>query len=111
MAQTELYDPGRLIDDDLELVLIEKYPGNPAINHVPAYKFKIMPIDQDEEIGRIELKVGNTNHIVMYTGHMGYRLQHPTRTSGTPIRCQSLQIAFTPGAKSWIESAVDYTQS
>jgi predicted acetyltransferase len=72
MQPLELYDPGRLIDNDLELVLVKKYPGDPAINHVPAYKFKMTPVDQDEEIGRIELRVGNTDHIVMYAGHIGY---------------------------------------
>ena len=33
--------PGPLIDDDLELVLVEKIPGDPLINYVPAYKFKM----------------------------------------------------------------------
>ena len=29
-----------------------------------------------EEVGRIDLRVGNTRHIVMYAGHIGYRV-HP----------------------------------
>jgi len=76
MKPLELYDPGRLIDDDLELVLMEKYPGDPTIDHAPAYKFKMTPVDQHEEIGRIELRVANTDHIVMYAGHIGYSV-HP----------------------------------
>lgn len=68
----EFRNPGKLIDKELELVLVERYPGNPAINYVPAYKFKMTLVGQDEEIGRIELRVGNTDHVVMYGGHVGY---------------------------------------
>ena len=75
MIQIEFYDPGRLIDNDLELILVEKYPGDPAINYVPAYKFKMRPVDRDEEIGLIELRVGNTNQIIMYGGHIGYSVR------------------------------------
>jgi predicted acetyltransferase len=71
----EFHDPGKLIDRDLELVLVEKYPGNPAINYVPAYKFKMTLVGQDEGIGRIELRVGNIDHIVMYAGHIGYGVE------------------------------------
>jgi tagatose 1,6-diphosphate aldolase len=71
----EFYDPGRLIDDDLELVLVEKYPGDPAIDYAPAYKFKMALVDQDEEIGRIQLRVANIDHIVIYAGHIGYSVR------------------------------------
>ena len=62
----KFHDPGKLVDEELELVLVEKYPGDPTIGHVPAYKFRMTLVGQDEKIGRIELRVGNTNHIVMY---------------------------------------------
>jgi predicted acetyltransferase len=71
----EFRDPGKLMDQDLELVLVEKYPGNPAIEYVPAYKFKMTLVGQDEGIGHIELRVGNTDHIVMYGGHIGYSVE------------------------------------
>jgi len=32
MTMLDFHDPDRLIDDDLELVLVEKYPGDPVIN-------------------------------------------------------------------------------
>ena len=66
------HDPGRLVDGDLVLVLAEKYPGDPAINYVPAYKFSMTLGEQATEIGHIDLRVGNTNHIVMYGGHLAY---------------------------------------
>ncbi len=36
----------------------------------------MMLAGQDEEIGRIELRIRNTHHIVMYAGHIGFRV-HP----------------------------------
>jgi predicted acetyltransferase len=71
----EFHDPGRLVDGDLALVLAEKYPGDPAINYVPAYKFKLMLRDQPEEIGNIELRIGNTDSIVLYGGHIAYGVE------------------------------------
>jgi predicted acetyltransferase len=68
----EFHDPGQLIDDDLELILVEKYPGDPTIGYVPAYRFKMTLVGQDKQIGNIELRVGNTEHIVMYGGHIAY---------------------------------------
>ncbi len=71
----EFHDPGKLIDGELELVLAEKHPADPAKNWVPAYKFKMTLVGQDDEIGRIDLRIGNTNHLVMYGGHIGYRVE------------------------------------
>ncbi len=71
----EFHDPGELVDRDLALVLVEKYPGNLAINHVPTYKFKMTLVGQDDKIGHIDLRVGNVDHIVMYGGHIGYSVK------------------------------------
>lgn len=68
------HSPGQLMDGDLELILVEEYPGDPAANRVPAFKFRMSLIGQDNEIGRIELRVGNSEHLVMYAGHIGYEV-------------------------------------
>ena len=69
-------NPGTLIDGDLRLVLAGKYPGAPKEGVVPVYRFKMTLVGSREEIGRIDLRVGNTRYIVMYAGHIGYRV-HP----------------------------------
>lgn len=74
MREFSFHDPGKLINQDLELVLVARIPGDPAKNYVPAYKFQMRRAGQDEKIGSIELRVGNTKHIVMYGGHVGYRV-------------------------------------
>ena len=66
----EFYEPGKLIDGDLELVLFEKYPGDPSVGFVPDYKFKMM--SGDAEVGEIKLRIGNTLKLEMYFGQIGY---------------------------------------
>jgi len=69
----DFHDPGKLIDGDLELILVEKYPGNPAINYVPCYKFRMTLVgDHKAAVGQIDLRIGNTEHIIMYGAHFGY---------------------------------------
>jgi predicted acetyltransferase len=75
----EFLDPGPLIDDDLELVLVEKDPGDPSRGRVPAYRFKMIQVGQGEAVGRIELRIGGIPHILMYGGHIGYRVFEPHR--------------------------------
>jgi predicted acetyltransferase len=75
----EFHEPGELIDRDLKLVLKSKYPGDPDRNLAPVYRFRLTRVGQDEEIGRIDLRIGNTKHIIMYAGHIGYRVHQPHR--------------------------------
>lgn len=70
----EFYEPGRLVDGELELILVDKYPADPAKEHVPVYKFKMVHVGRDDPIGGIDLRVGDTEHIVRYAGHIGYRV-------------------------------------
>jgi tagatose 1,6-diphosphate aldolase len=71
----QLHDPGRLIDGELELVLAKACPGDPVKAKVPAYRFRMMLASHEQEIGHIELRVGNTDHIRRHAGHLGYRVE------------------------------------
>ena len=68
----EFQDPGQLIDDDLKLVLVEKFEGDAALSLVPSYKFRMTRTHDGQEMGRIDLRIGNVKSIVMYAGHIGY---------------------------------------
>ncbi len=65
-------DPGPLIDGDLSLIVRELYPGDPARSYVPAYRFKLTLTASGVEIGGIDLRIGNTERLVRYGGHIGY---------------------------------------
>lgn len=71
----QFHDPGPLIDGDLALILEERFPGDATYNY-PVYKFKMTQTGQAEEIGRIDLRISNLHRIVMYGGHIAYKV-HP----------------------------------
>ena len=75
----EFHDPGSLVDGDLELALIDKYPGDAALRWVPTYRFKMTLVGQSDLVGRIDLRMGNTEHILMYAGHIGYGVEEAYR--------------------------------
>src|SRR5204862_506037 len=68
----EFYDPGPLIDGDLQLVLKETRPAEPAKAYVPVYRFTMVRVGGEDEAGSIELRVGDTPHLIRYGGHIGY---------------------------------------
>jgi len=68
-------DTGPLTDGKLQLVVTELCEGDPAANRVPAYKFKMTPVGDEQEIGHIDLRIGNTDHLVMCGGHIGYGVE------------------------------------
>jgi len=65
-------NPGRLVDADLALVLEEHEASPETQGYVPAYVFTMTRVPDGEELGHITLRVGNTPHIVLYAGHIGY---------------------------------------
>jgi predicted acetyltransferase len=98
-------DPGTLIDDDMQLILVRKYPGDHTIDHAPAYKFRMTPVGRDQEMGRIELRIGNSEHIRKYAGHIGYGVRPEYRGHHYAARaCRLLlPLARSHGMKTlWI---------
>lgn len=70
----EFRDPGHLRDGELALVLIELCAGDPVKAHVPAYRFVMRVAGHQSAVGGIEFRVGDSDHIVKYAGHLGYRV-------------------------------------
>ena len=68
----QFLDPGELIDGELQLILKEKKPADPAKGFVPAYVFEMVLTGTDTVVGSINLRIGNTEHLVRYGGHIGY---------------------------------------
>jgi tagatose 1,6-diphosphate aldolase len=67
-------EPGPLVDADLELILTDIYSGNTSLQRVPVYQFDMTLTRQGVIIGKIDLRVGNTPHILNYGGHIGYEV-------------------------------------
>ena len=59
----EFLDPGKLIDDDLSLVLVKKVPANEEKGYFPVYEFEMRNTKTGEIIGDINLRIGyNEKH-------------------------------------------------
>ena len=72
MTDFRWFEPGEFIDEDLTLVLTEKTPPDPSKGFVPAYKFEMRLVGQTKKIGSIDLRVGDTEGLRMYAGHIAY---------------------------------------
>ena len=78
LVQTFL-DPGELIDSDLRLAVGELAPADPAKNSVPVYTFAMKLDGVRESVGGIQLRLGVTDHLVMYGGQIGYGVEESYR--------------------------------
>lgn len=67
-------NPGRLVDGDLELVLVKMTPADPATGHVPAYAFEMRHPGEATALGTIHLRVGSAAAL-RYPGHLGYEVK------------------------------------
>lgn len=85
-------DPGCLKDGELELELFRTYQGVTLQGDVPTYRFVMKQSGSDEEIGRIDLRVGNTERVVYYLGHIGYRVGVKFRGNRYAARATNLLL-------------------
>ena len=68
----EFIDPGLLIDGDLQLILVGKYPGDLSRGRVPSYDFAMRKRGETTKVGNISLRIGHIEHIEKFAGHIGY---------------------------------------
>ena len=71
-------NPGRLVDRDLELVLVEKYPGDMLKGYVPGYAFEMRRTGTTLVLGSIRLRIGSSAKL-RYPGHIGYAVNKKFR--------------------------------
>ena len=66
--------PGRLVNGDLELILVEKHLADSSRGYVPAYEFAMRLVGQNTNMGNISLRIGNDENLEKYAGHIGYNV-------------------------------------
>lgn len=84
-------DPGKLIDNDLELVLTRKTPANKEKGYFPAYEFEIRNRKTGIKMGGIHLRIGY-NENIKYGGNVGYGVDENYR--GQRYAARSLKLLF-----------------
>lgn len=85
-------DPGKLIDGDLELILVRRKSANRRKALVPAYIFSMQLVGTKHRVGQIDLRIGNTEMIVKYGGHAGYGVNESFR--GQRFAARSIRLLF-----------------
>jgi tagatose 1,6-diphosphate aldolase len=65
-------DPGALIDGDLELVLMVRSEPDLLRGWAPAYHFDMRHAETGQLLGGISFRVGRSEHLRLYAGHLGY---------------------------------------
>lgn len=85
-------EPGELIDDDLTLTLSAKVPRDKKKGFSPAYIFDMRHAESNEQMGRIDLRIGETTNLLMYGGQIGYGVEPPYR--GNRYASRSCKLLF-----------------
>lgn len=71
------YEP--FTDGEIEVVVKEKVPADPEKGYVPGYKFMLCLYGETKPMGRVNLRIADTEGIVKYIGHIGYGIEEKYR--------------------------------
>jgi tagatose 1,6-diphosphate aldolase len=79
MQDIVFHDYGTFTDGEIEVFVQETIPADDEHGQVPMYRFGIRPAGTDIVVGRVNLRIASTEDILMYAGHIGYRVEEPYR--------------------------------
>ena len=86
VVDIECIDPGVLVDGDLRLQLVERTPADHERGVDPAYQFVIVGTASGVVMGNINLRVGHTEHLKLYRGHIGFGVAERFRGNRLALR-------------------------
>jgi tagatose 1,6-diphosphate aldolase len=101
MSDFRFNDYGVLTDGEIELVISQKRPANPQKGYLPKYEFDIHLSGKPGAIGGVSLRIGNTEHVIKYAGHIGYGINERYRGNRYAAKACNLvrQVALDHGFK------------
>ena len=85
-------DPGDLSDGVIRLRLVDTRPADPVKAWVPSYLFHIYGAENGERVGEIQLRVGETDRLRLYGGHIAYGVRPEHRGQRFAARAVQLVI-------------------
>ena len=80
-SEAALTPPGNLSFGDVRLRFVHVVPGDPSKGFVPAYHFRILNLG-DSDVGHVNFRVGNTEHVHVCAGHIGFEILEEFRGHG-----------------------------
>jgi predicted acetyltransferase len=95
---SDLPNPPRLQSEELKLILEKTTSANPQKGYVPAYSFGIQKVADQERVGHMNLRIGSTDHVIMYAGHIGFGIDENHRGNSYAFKAcvilKDLAISF-----------------
>lgn len=73
--------PESLLGDRIVLQFSRVVPGHPPKGIVPSYHFRVLTYDGNS-VGHINFRVGETRHVTLVAGHIGYKVKKKHRGNG-----------------------------
>lgn len=74
-ANFQFLEPPLLRDRELTAELADKVPADLVKNWAPCYEFDLYIDGVEEPVGGVRVRIGNTESIRMYAGHIGYGIE------------------------------------
>src|SRR5690242_5743829 len=89
-AKALLLDPPDLDYDKVKLQFARIVPAEPSRGFVPYYHFRILA-GHGEDVGHINFRIGDTEHIRVTAGHIGYQVLEHYRGHGYALQaCRAI---------------------
>ena len=83
--------PVDLFFQEIHLACVKVVDGQSHLGYVPYYHFQIRD-DTDRQVGHINFRVGDTEHVIKVAGHIGYGIHTEHRGHGYAAKaCQALE--------------------
>ena len=79
MTEFEFFDYQPFTDGEIEVVVKDKVPPDNERGYIPGYEFTIRFSENKKPVGRVNLRIGNTERIIKYIGHIGYGIEDKYR--------------------------------
>ncbi len=94
--------PDTLAFGQVRLQFVHIVPGDASRDLVPAYHFRILTVD-GSDVGHINFRVGDTEHVRIAAGHIGFQIQESFRGHGYSFKaCR----AIAPFVRSVYETVI-----
>ena len=82
--------PDTLSSGEVRLRFVRVVPGDPSRDFVPAYHFRIL-LSDGSDVGHINFRVGDTEHVRLCAGHIGFEILEPFRGHGYALQaCRAI---------------------
>jgi len=86
----QLLSIGELSHGGVVLHLEKIVPGDPVRGFVPYYHFRVLA-PEGTDVGHINFRVGDTQHVCFCAGHVGFEIQEAHRGHGYALRaCRAI---------------------